>query len=143
MLKNTVMSMPDKFIVFLGRTFSGRHHDYSMLKQELPPEFDWFSDLEVWVDLGYQGIQSDYQGDMIDIPHKKPRKSKKNPEPELTAAQLAANKALSQVRIFIEHAIGGMKRFNILVQSFRNRKADFEDDSIGICAGLWNLTLCY
>jgi len=61
----------------------------------------------------------------------------------LTAEQRAANKAVSQVRIFIEHAIGGMKRFNILVQRFRNRKADFEDDSIGICAGLWNLNLCY
>ncbi len=48
-----------------------------------------------------------------------------------------------QVRIFIEHAIGGMKRFNILVQRFRNRKDNFEDDSVGICAGLWNLTLCY
>jgi hypothetical protein len=143
MLKNTVMSMPDKFIVFLGRTFSGRHHDYSMLRQELPPACDWFSDLEVWVDLGYQGIQSDYAGTMIEIPHKKPRTRKKNPKPELTATQRAENKALSQVRIFIEHAIGGMKRFNILVQSFRNRKADFEDDSIGICAGLWNLTLCY
>jgi len=143
MLKNTVMSMPDKFMVFLGRTFSGHNHDYSMLKQELPPDLDWFSDLEVWVDLGYQGIQSDYEGDMIDIPHKKPRKSKKNPNPELNAAQRVANKALSQVRIFIEHAIGGMKRFNILVHGFRNRKDDFEDDSIGICAGLWNLTLCY
>lgn len=135
--------MPDKFIVFLGRTFSGRNHDYSMLKQELPPDVDWFRDLEVWVDLGYQGIQSDYEGDLIEIPHKKPRKSKKDPHPELTAEQRAANKAVSQVRIFIEHAIGGMKRFNILVQSFRNRTENFEDDSIGICAGLWNLTLCY
>jgi hypothetical protein len=143
MLKNTVMSMPDKFIVFLGRTFSGHNHDYSMLKQELPPDLDWFRDLEVWVDLGYQGIQSDYEGDMIEIPHKKPRKSKKNPNPELTAEQRAENKAVSQVRIFIEHAIGGMKRFNILVQRFRNHKDDFEDESIGICAGLWNLNLCY
>ena len=143
MLKNTVMSMPDKFIVFLGRTFSGHHHDYSMLKQELPPDLDWFRDLEVWVDLGYQGIQSDYEGDMIEIPHKKPRKSKKNPNPELTAEQRAENKAVSQVRILIEHAIGGMKRFNILVQRFRNHKDNFEDESIGICAGLWNLNLCY
>ena len=143
MLKNTVMSMPDKFIVFLGRTFSGRNHDYSMLKQELPPELDWFHDLEVWVDLGYQGIQSDYEGDMIEIPHKKPRKSKKNPNPALTAGQRAENKAVSRIRIFIEHAIGGMKRFNILVQRFRNHKEDFEDDSVGICAGLWNLHLCY
>ena len=104
--------MPDKFIVFLGRTLSGHNHDYSMLKQELPPDFAWFRDLEVWVDLGYQGIQSDYEGDMIEIPHKKPRKSKKNPHQELTVEQRAENKAVSQIRIFIEHAIGGMKRFN-------------------------------
>jgi hypothetical protein len=36
-----------------------------------------------------------------------------------------------------------MKRYAILVYSFRNRKKDFEDDVIGICAGLWNLALSY
>src|SRR5437016_6349866 len=54
------MSLPSKFIVFLGRTFSGHNHDYSMLKQEFPPDGDWFSDIHVRVDLGYQGMQSDY-----------------------------------------------------------------------------------
>ena len=137
------MSLPNKLIVFLGRTLSGHHHDYNMLKQEVPPELDWFADMHVGVDLGYQGIQSDYSGDQIDIPTKKPRKSKKHPNPQLSAEQKAANKVLSQVRIFIEHAIGGMKRYNILVHVFRNRKADFEDDAVGICAGLWNLALSY
>jgi hypothetical protein len=47
-------------IVFLGRTFSGHNHDYRMLKQEFPPEVDWFRDIHVRVDLGYQGMQSDY-----------------------------------------------------------------------------------
>ena len=74
---------------------------------------------------------------------KKPRKSKKNPSPALSAEQKAANKALSQVRIFVEHAIGGMKRYNILVHAFRNRIKNFEDDVIGVCAGLWNLVLSY
>ena len=64
------MSLPDKFIVFLGRTFSGHNHDYSMLKQEFPPDGDWFSDIHVRVDLGYQGMQSDYHMDQLDIPHK-------------------------------------------------------------------------
>ena len=53
------------------------------------------------------------------------------------------NKALSHIRIFVEHAIGGMKRYNILVHRFRNHKEHFEDDVIGICAGLWNLVLSY
>jgi hypothetical protein len=142
-LKNTVMSLPNKLIVFLGRTLSGHHHDDLMLKQELPPELDWFTDSNVRVDLGYLGMQSDYRGDRIDIPTKKPRQSQKHPNPQLSEAQKAANTALSQVRIFIEHAIGGMKRSNILVQVFRNRKADFEDDAVGICAGLWNFALSY
>jgi len=49
-LKNTVMALPDKFILFLGRTFSGHNHADSMLKQELPPDLDWFTDLHVRVD---------------------------------------------------------------------------------------------
>jgi hypothetical protein len=137
------MALPVKCIVFLGRTFSGHNHDYTMLKHELPPDVDWFTDLKVRVDLGYLGIKSDYRGDQIDIPTKKPRKSQKNPNPQLSDAQSAANTALNRVRIFIEHAIGGMKRYNILVHTFRNRIENFEDDVIGVCAGLWNLVLSY
>src|SRR5262245_37168614 len=143
MLQNTGMSLPEKVIIFLGRTCSGHHHAYSRLKQELPPEFDWFTDLHVRVDLGYLGMQSDYGSDRIDIPTKTPRKSKKQPTPQWSDEHKAANTALSQIRIFIEHAIGGMKRYNILVQVFRNRKAHFEDDAVGICAGLWNFALSY
>ena len=142
-LKNTVMARPDKVIIFLGRTFSGHHHDSLMLKQELPPELDWFADIHVRVDLGYLGIQSDYRGEQIDIPTRKPRKSQKNPNPQLSEEQKAANTALSRIRIFIEHAIGGMKRSHIWVHTFRNRLEHFEDDVIGICAGLWNLVLSY
>ncbi len=140
-VKNTVMSRLDKFIIFLGRTFTGHNHDYSMLKEEFPPELDWFIDIGVSVDLGYLGIKKDYAGDQFAIPYKKPRKSKNNPDPQLTDEQKATNKAVSQVRIFVEHAIGGLKRYNILVQRFRNHKENFEDDVIGIAAGLWNFAL--
>jgi hypothetical protein len=137
------MALPNKVIVFLGRTFSGHNHDYVMVKHELPPELDWLTDINVRVDLGYLGIQSAYRGERLDIPTKKPRKSNKNPNPQWSDAQKAANTVLSQVRIFIEHAIGGRKRSNILVHTFRNRIQHFEDDVIGICAGLWNLVLSY
>ena len=137
------MSLPEKFLVFLGRTLSGHTHDSSMLKQELPPDIAWFTGLNIFVDLGYLGIKSDYNGDQIDVPHKKPRKSKKNAAPEWSAEQKATNTGLSQVRIFVEPAIGGMKRYNILVHRFRNHKKNFEDDVIGICAGLWNFALSY
>lgn len=143
MLKNTVMSTKIKFILFLGRTFSGRNHDYAMLKEEFPPELDWFAHIRLLVDLGYQGILSDYNGDDIHIPIKKPRKSKKNPEPSLSDEQLDHNRALSQLRIYVEHAIGGFKRYNILNHRFRNHMAYFADHSIALSAALWNFSLSY
>lgn len=130
-------------ILFLGQTFAGHTHDYTMLKTEFPPEEAWFEFLHVLVDLGYQGILKDYGGEEIQLPHKKPRKSKKNPVTSLTDEQKAENQALSKIRIFVENAIGGLKRYNILVHRFRNHKKSFDDDVIGIAAGLWNFNLSY
>ncbi len=127
--------------MFVGHTFTGHNHDYAMLKTEFPPEHPWFANIAALLDLGYLGIQSDYEGEQIEIPHKKPRKSKKNPDPQLTPEQKAENLALSRVRILVENTIGGMKRYNILVHAFRNHKTGFDDDVIAITAGLWNFLL--
>ena len=140
-MKNTIMSTVTKWIIFVGKTFSGHEHDYAMLKTEFPPEHPWFENLHALLDLGYQGIVEAYGAGNIEIPHKKPRKSKKRPQAQLTDEQKAENQALSRIRIFVENAIAGIKRFNILVHAFRNRKANMEDDVIALCAGLWNLLL--
>jgi len=137
------MSTVEKVILYLGQTFTGRNHDYIMLKQEFPPDQDWFVDIDVLVDLAYLGMGKTYRSENVQLPHKKPRKSKKNPVTQLTDEQKAENRTLSQIRIFVENAIGGIKRYNILVHRFRNHKSGFEDDVIGICAGLWNFSLAY
>jgi hypothetical protein len=36
-----------------------------------------------------------------------------------------------------------MKRYNILVDRFRNHRENFQDDVVAICAGLWNFSLAY
>lgn len=140
-LKNTIISSTNKIIGFIGKTFPGSVHDYTMLKEEFPPEFPWFEKINVLADLGYQGIKTDYVGDGIRIPHKKPRKSKNNPNPQLTKKQKEENRNLSSVRIFVENAIGGMKKFNVLNFKFRNKKEKFDDDVIALCAGLWNMAI--
>ena len=140
-VKNTVISDARRVILFLGYTVCGHQHDYGLFKSEFPPEVDWFKAFKVWVDLGYLGIQGDYTAREIHIPHKKPRKSKANPAPQLTAEQRAENRRLSGIRVVVEHAIGGLKRFNILVAKFRNRMADFDDDVALVAAGLWNWKL--
>jgi len=48
-----------------------------LLKSEFPPEQDWFKNQNIVVDLGYQGIKKEYIAKQINIPFKKPRKSKK------------------------------------------------------------------
>ena len=79
----------------------------------------------------------------MNVVEKEPHPSQKPPNPPWSDEQKAAKKALSQLRIFIEHAIGGMKRSTIVVHAFRNRIENFEDDVIGVCAGLWNFVLSY
>jgi hypothetical protein len=136
-----VIATTSKWILFVGDTFSGHFHDYSMLKTEFSPEQPWFQTVRALLDLGYQGICTDFIGENIEIPHKKPRKSKKKPVTSLTDEQKAENQQLSRVRILVENAISGMKRFNILVHDFRNHRPDMDDDVIAICAGLWNFLL--
>lgn len=140
-MKNTIITSVSKWILFLGSSFSGHNHDYTMLKKEFPPEQPWFETVNALFDLGYQGIQSDYIGNHIEIPYKKPRKSKHNPTPELTSEQKSVNYALSRIRVLVENAISGIKRFNILVHAFRNRKAAMNDDVMALGAGLWNFLL--
>ncbi len=140
-VKNTVISNALKFILFLGLTVKGKEHDYSLLKKEFDPSKSWFENLTVWIDLGYLGFVKDYECEQVNIPHKKPRKSKNNPNPELTAKQKEENKQISKVRVVVENAIGGIKRFRILVDTFRAKDSGLLDKAMFIAAGLWNFKL--
>ena len=126
----------------MGLTTQGSMHDYQLLKEELhwyEGQKNWFELLEIYVDLGYKGIDKEFLIKKLNIPFRKPRKTKKDPDPQLTEEQKLHNKAVSQTRILVEHAIGSMKFFNVLKQDYRNRRCGFDDLSIEICAGLHNL----
>ncbi|MEN8252635.1 MAG: transposase family protein [Patescibacteria group bacterium] len=140
-VKNTVIANAGKMILFLGYTIFGSKHDYALFKTEFDLDQDWFELFKLWVDLGYLGFKKEYEAIEINIPHKKPRKSKNNPSPSLTDEQKEENREMSKVRVVVENAIGGMKRFNILTTKFRNRKDNFVDDVAVLSAGLHNLTL--
>lgn len=77
----------------------------------------------------------------MNMPHKKPRKSKKNPAPSLTEEQKAENREISRVRVIVEQAISGLKRVNIVIHTFRNHLDDFVDTAALLAAGLWNWKL--
>ena len=139
-LKNTVVATVHGGIDAIGPTAPGRRHDYALLKEELNPEQPGLSSVEVYVDLGYQGIEKDYPKlHKIHIPHKKPRKSEANPNPTLTPKQKKENRAISRVRVAVEHLIGDLKNFQILTSQFRNHIANLGDQVILVVAGLCNL----
>ncbi len=143
-VKNTVISDQDKQLVFVGQTVPGSMHDYALFKKEFNPKEDWFNTVKGWLDLGYQGIKTDYQSpENIRIPYKKPRKSKKNPHPSLTPKQKEENRRIGRKRVTVEHAIGGMKTFHILAIKIRNKLNKFTDKVIYVVAGLWNLKNSY
>jgi len=53
----------------------------------------------------------------------------------------AENKAISSIRVKVEHAIGGIKRYRILTDVFRNKRKNFNDTCMILACGLWNYHL--
>lgn len=140
-MKNTVISTVKRQILFLGATVWGSQHDYGLFKSEFPPEFDWFAEFKVWIDLGYLGFADDYKTLELYIPHKKPRKSKANPTPTLSDEQRAHNRDVSQSRIVIENVLASVKHWNVLTAKFRNHLENLVDNVIWVATGLHNFLL--
>ena len=47
------------------------------------------------------------------------------------------------VRVRVEHAIGGLKRFGAVANLYRNHKPCCDDRFNLLAAGLWNLRLAF
>lgn len=136
-----VLSDKSTWIYYVSKFYEGKNVDFGIFKKEFPPAESWFKNFKVVVDLGFIGIAKLYEIKELVIGVKKPRKSKKNPTPKLSEKQKEHNKAVSQERIFVEHAIGKIKRFRILKNRSRLKSYILKDKIIGICAGLWNYHL--
>ena len=132
--KNIVVNDENKRILILSETSEGKKHDFEIYKEEgigdgLPDEIDCF------VDLGFQGIQSVSPNLNIYIPKKKPRGG------ELSVEEKQSNRQISRRRIRSEHAIGGVKRYGIVSGVYRNRRKGLDDAVMLVACGLWNYYL--
>ena len=68
-------------------------------------------------------------------PYKKPKNG------ELTKIQKQENQLIASIRIVVEHAIGGYKRFRSASDIYRNKRTNFDDQLNIVSAGLWNYHL--
>jgi hypothetical protein len=128
----------DRRILLLCCIVAGSVHDYKLMKDIFKPGLAWFGKVGLWLDLGFLGADKDYEAAKIYLPHKKPRKSKKNPDPTLTPGQKKQNRKQAAKRVVVEHAIGGMKAFHCLSHRIRNHLDNFVDYFFALSAGLWN-----
>jgi hypothetical protein len=121
----------------VGKTTWGHQHDYAVFKQEFDAALPWSTQQTIWVDLGYQGLEKDYQPANLLIPLKKTKKC----DESVKELKKALNKRIAQLRIPVEQAIGGMKNYRIITQAIRLKALNLIDKIIETCAGLWNYKL--
>jgi hypothetical protein len=62
---------------------------------------------------------------------------------ELTPPEKAHNGVISSIRIRIEHAIGGVKRYQMMKDKMRLLKDGIRDTIMETCGGLHNFRLQY
>lgn len=130
--KNVIVSDEKKRILYLSPTKSGRRHDKRITDKA---ELRLPDNVGKWADTGFQGLDKLYENVVI------PKKgTKKNP---LSLADKADNKVISSIRVVVEHALAGIKRFRILVDVLRNKIGLFDDMIMEVCSGLWNFHLRY
>jgi hypothetical protein len=128
-------------IYYVSEYYDGKYVDIGVLKKEFAIDMGWFKKFKVLFDLGFQGVAKLYEFKELIIGEKKARKSKSNPDSKLNPAQKERNKAISRERIFVEQAIGKMKRYRILKNRCRLKCQNIKNRILGITAGLWNYQL--
>jgi IS5 family transposase len=129
-VKNNVLVNASSKIILLTPTCEGKKHDKKIADEThltLPKGSDLYQD------TGFQGYS------LADVtilqPLKKPRGR------ELTSVEKENNRGISHIRIRVEHAIGGVKRYRIVKDQLRTRKDDFRDRAMETCCGLHNFRL--
>ena len=129
-IKNIVVINPLCRILFLTRTCEGKKHDKKAADEA---GYDFPEGSTLFQDAGFQGFT--VAGVTVIQPKKKPRGK------ELTSEDKESNCAISKIRVRVEHAIGGVKRYRIVKDKIRNWKKGFRDQVMETCCGLHNFRL--
>ena len=120
----------NKNILWLSMFEMGHTHDFKMFKNAFHDKD--FSQLNVWIDLGFLGIAKCIKAKQIFIPHKKKKNQK------LSEEQKNENCTISRFRVGIENTIAMIKRFFILRIENRMHCKEKLDLAVELCACAWN-----
>jgi len=123
--KNFALCNPKGYIHFLSYSFTGSTHDKSIF-DELEMEVGGVPFL---LDLGFLGVEEK----TIILPYKKPKGG------SLNTVQKQINKAISSLRIKIEHAFAGVKRLKMIRNKIRIPSYSKRQSILKIAVAIHNL----
>ncbi len=129
-VKNLIISQRRGKVLYLSDTYEGKKHDKAICDEE---DYRFPQGTQLWKDTGFQGYEP--AGVKTHQPKKKPRNG------ELSEADKQRNQEISRERVAIEHHIGGIKRYNIVVHPLRTRTDHFTDTVMEIACGLHNFRM--
>lgn len=129
--KNLVLTDGRKRVLVLSPTVEGKRHDFPLLKDAGWPEAIPKT-VPIHADSGFQGFVAAYPGHAVSMPRKKPKGGTLSPQ------QKGWNTRRRRVRVLVEHALAGVKRFRIVSDTFRNKREEFADRAMLLTSGLWN-----
>ncbi len=117
-------------VILLTPTCEGKKHDKKAADEA---SYTLPEGSTLGQDTGFQGFS--LTGVTMLQPKKKPRGR------ELTLEEKETNRLISRIRVRIEHAIGGIKRYRLVKDKIRNWKQGFRDKVMETCCGLHNFRL--
>jgi hypothetical protein len=119
-------------VCFLSHTAEGNASDKSLAELA---DYPLPAGSCLYQDKGFQGFY------LQDVTIVQPKKTPSGGE--LTPPEKAMNRRISSIRIRIEHAIGGVKRYRIVKDTIRLLKDGLRDAVMETCCGLHNFRLQY
>lgn len=126
----------NKKILLVGELELGKNADITLFKNICKNSVLNFSNLSIWVDLGFLGIDKLLKN--ISNSHTIYKPIKKGKNKDLTAQDKKYNRAISSDRVVIEHIFSDIKRYFILKNRQRTLSLKDIQDNFNLAAGLTN-----
>ena len=128
--KNVIIaSVKNRRILYLSKTRDGTVHDKKIIDEEKLSCHD--PNLMACVDSGFQGLSI---GSLKIVSPKKNTKLHK-----LSDSDKEQNRAISSLRVVVEHSIAGVKISRSVQDVYRNMTKGFDDLLMSVACGLHNL----
>ncbi len=120
----------DRYVHYLSATYEGSIHDKKIADEE---DFEFTQTIVLLQDLGFQGYSPQHVEVVLPI--------KKAKGKELTKEEKLFNKGQAQKRVYVEHAIRGVKILHIVKGKIRSYLHAWRDLVCYLACGIHNFKI--